>query len=133
MSTIEERAHVLALIERDRDEGFYAQMYVRDVAWLEMSLRYVAGLLHTEYERARQVEQAVPMLLEIQAEVTRARHLYPGNANRLAALMGEAGEAANALLKREGRDRVRAECVQVAAMAIRLAEEGDAGFEEVAK
>ncbi len=65
-------------------------------------------------------------LAEVEAEIYRARAKFPGNEHMYVALAEEVGEVANALL--EGSEGLRAECVQVAAMAMRLAEEGDADF-----
>ena len=65
------------------------------------------------------------------AEITRARAKFPGNGIMLVALMEEVGELAQAAMHiREGKHndwgRVHAEAVQVAAMAMRMATEGDA-------
>ena len=60
----------------------------------------------------------------------RARARWPGNRHKLAALVEEVGELAQALLKRDhegGSDAaVWSEAVQVAAMAARVATEGTA-------
>lgn len=68
----------------------------------------------------------------IDAEVRFARTKFPDNKHMLAALTEEVGELAQALIdhsrgKQSGAD-VYAEAIQVAAMAIRLAEEGDGEF-----
>lgn len=60
----------------------------------------------------------------IQAELARARRKFPSSEGSLAALTEEVGELAKAVLD-ESRDRIIAEAVQVAAMAIRVAIEGD--------
>lgn len=62
------------------------------------------------------------------AEILRARTKFPGNALLLAALTEEVGELAQALLQRQGPERVTAEALQVATVALRIAEEGDATF-----
>lgn len=62
------------------------------------------------------------------AEVVTARAAHPGNINRLAKVMEEVGEVAEALAKREGQKRLRSEIVQAIAMLIRLGEEGDAAY-----
>ena len=71
-----------------------------------------------------QLREAAPTLMAVHAEVGRARGLFPRPDGLLAALVEEVGEVARALLS-ESDQRVREECIQVAAMAIRLAEEGD--------
>lgn len=68
-------------------------------------------------------------LAAVRAEVLRARAKFPGRAHMLAALTEEVGEVARALLQREGRERVRAEAIQVACVALRIAEEGDGDFD----
>jgi len=65
---------------------------------------------------------------EVAAEIERARTKFPMPNPNLAALMEEVGELAEALLKRKPWREVRAEAVQVAVMAQRVAEEGDTGF-----
>jgi hypothetical protein len=62
------------------------------------------------------------------AEVLRARAKFPGNRNMLAALTEEVGELATALLQGKPRDEIEREAIQVAAMAVRIIEEGDASF-----
>lgn len=68
----------------------------------------------------------------IQRELSRARHLFPSPAGSLAALTEEVGELAKAVLD-ESQDRVIAEAVQVAVMAIRVATEGDPTLDEIRK
>lgn len=63
-------------------------------------------------------------LQAVRLEVARARTLFPKSDGLLAALSEEAGEVAKAMLD-EPMDRVWKEAVQVAAMALRLATEGD--------
>ncbi len=69
---------------------------------------------------------AEPMniLTEIAEELARAKKLFPSSDGVMTALTEEVGELAKALLD-EPWDRVRVEAVQVAAMAIRVALEGD--------
>lgn len=71
-------------------------------------------------------------LTAIKAEVARARTLHKGNKQQLAALMKEVGELANALIEydkgKTTADHVETEAIQVAAMAIRILEEGSAEF-----
>lgn len=64
-------------------------------------------------------------LAEVRAEVARARSKFPGNDLTTIALTEEVGELAKALLD-ESPSRVRSEAVQVAAMAVRVAIDGDA-------
>ncbi|MEM6367802.1 MAG: MazG-like family protein [Myxococcota bacterium] len=70
------------------------------------------------------------LALEVEEEVQRARKLFPeGDNPTLHALHEEVGELTKAILQlREGRgsyDEARVELVQVMAMCVRLAEEGD--------
>lgn len=70
----------------------------------------------------------------VAAEVRRARAKFPGRKHMLPALMEEVGELANALIehdldpRRSSPQQIYDEAVQVAAMAQRIAEEGDAAF-----
>ncbi len=68
----------------------------------------------------------------IKAELAYARKKFPHNTHMLAALTEEVGELAKALLEHHRgelpREDVLSEAVQVAAMAIRVATEGDASF-----
>ena len=64
----------------------------------------------------------------IAAELKRARAKFPGNEHLLAALMEEVGELAQAYLKGNVSE-ARVEAIQVACLAVRIIEEGDAEFE----
>lgn len=74
--------------------------------------------------------------LSVIDELKRARFKFPSAVLSMAALTEEVGELAQALLKwRAGEqswDAVVGEAIQVAAMAQRVAVEGDASFEAVA-
>jgi NTP pyrophosphatase (non-canonical NTP hydrolase) len=70
-------------------------------------------------------------LVDLDAEVCRARKKLPNNRLLLAALMEEAGELAQALLQRQGTERVGKEALQVACVAMRIYEEGDSTFADV--
>lgn len=61
-------------------------------------------------------------------EVKNAREQFPSNEKLLAALVEEVGELAQAMIEDDGT--AEEEAVQVAAMAIRLIEEGDSDFED---
>lgn len=61
------------------------------------------------------------------SEVEFARRKFPSNKVLFAALVEEVGEVAKAL-QDETRERVMSELVQVAAMALRLAVEGDPAY-----
>lgn len=83
--------------------------------------------------RTDEVEAVSTFLSDVQNEVTRARIKFPDSKHLLAALMEEVGELANALLEEEyGRgvtsEMVYREAVQVAVVAMRLAEEGEPSF-----
>lgn len=69
-------------------------------------------------------------LTAVQLEALRAQTLFPNPAGLLTALVEEVGEVAKAMLD-ESMDRVRKECIQVAAMALRLATEGDPTLDAV--
>ena len=70
-------------------------------------------------------------LCDLAEELCAARKKFPGNALLLAALAEEVGELARALLQRQGKERVQREALQVACVAIRIFEEGDATFAAV--
>lgn len=67
-------------------------------------------------------------LLDVRREVERARSKFPGNHKLLAALMEEVGELAQAMLQKKDPHDIAKEAIQVAAVAIRILEEGDADF-----
>jgi hypothetical protein len=70
-------------------------------------------------------------LTAIAAETMRARVKFPGNRFLLAALTERARELAlgqRGLLQRKSKDEVDRECLQIAALAVRILEEGDASF-----
>lgn len=58
-------------------------------------------------------------------EVLAARKKFPRPSHTIIALGEEYGELAEALLDRHGKERVQAEAIQVAAVAVRFFEEGD--------
>jgi hypothetical protein len=62
---------------------------------------------------------------DLAEEVCRAREKFPKNGHMLAALAEEIGELAKALLEGEPNEAIRMEALQVACVAIRIAEEGD--------
>ncbi len=92
-----------------------------------------------------EVVRTIMFIHAVADEVTRARQKFPNNKHMLAALVEEVGEVANALLERdycEGEptnasehlthDRhVWKECVQAAAMCVRVATEGDPSFQYI--
>jgi hypothetical protein len=72
---------------------------------------------------------------DIGAELGRARSKFPSNEDQLVALGEEFGELSKALLQQKHepdkgvtQEDIYAEAVQVAAMAIRVASEGDSSF-----
>lgn len=65
----------------------------------------------------------------VSREVMRARAKHPTNTNLLPALVEEVGELAQALADKHGRERVVAEAIQVACVALRIVEEGEPAFE----
>ena len=85
------------------------------------------------------LEDDVVFLQDVQSEIGRARKKFPENKHKLAALMEEVGELANAMLEHDTANPdvhvfpvsvndIWDEAVQVAAMAARVAIEGDASF-----
>ena len=73
---------------------------------------------------ARVVDEASVFLDDVFGEFLRARQKFPQPNPTVAALTEEVGELARAVLSRP-IEEVRAEAVQVAAMALRIAVEGD--------
>ena len=71
---------------------------------------------------------ALPALL---SECMHAKLKFPGNRYLLAALTEEVGELAQALLQKQGPERVREEALQVACVTLRIAIEGDATFTDI--
>ncbi len=81
-------------------------------------------------KRRRALTSATDLVLhDVSAEVARARRLFPNRKHLLAALVEEVGELARAYLDNEGSSRVRAEAIQVACMAVRIAVEGEETFD----
>lgn len=64
------------------------------------------------------------MLQSIRKEAMQGSESYPDASGLMMALMEEVGELARAMMS-EPRENIRAEAVQVAALAIRIAIEGD--------
>lgn len=71
-------------------------------------------------------------LAGLEAELIHARAKFPGTQYVTVALMEEVGELAQAMLKVEAskwpKSRIHEEAIQVAAMAMRVATEGDTSF-----
>ena len=67
-------------------------------------------------------------LLDVSAEVGRAREKFPETEGCMVALVEEVGELARAILD-ESPERIRAEAVQVACMAVRVVLDGDASLD----
>lgn len=67
----------------------------------------------------------------LSAEVHAARRKFPGNRFLLAALTEEVGELAQAMLQKKPREDVEKEALQVACVALRILEEGDASFSDI--
>ncbi len=70
-------------------------------------------------------------IVDVAAEVSRARTKFPGGKLLLPALMEEVGELAQALLQKRPKDEWRKEAMQVACVAIRIMEEGCPEFAEL--
>jgi hypothetical protein len=75
-------------------------------------------------------ELTVLFLEHVATEVVAARHKWPGNMDKLAAMSEEAGELARSMLQHKHEEgtaeAIWREAVQVAAMALRVATEGSA-------
>lgn len=85
----------------------------------------------TAHERLTSVDGQVIRM--VRDELAAARAAFPGDTHRLAALGEEHGELCKALMEHDrglgtSPQEVLREAIQVAAMAIRLATEGDANF-----
>jgi hypothetical protein len=64
-------------------------------------------------------------------EMIGARLKFPGNAHMFHALSEQIGELANAYLEGKSLEEIRKEALQVACVAMRIYEEGDADFGDV--
>lgn len=76
-------------------------------------------------------ELALPSIVALVQEVVRARTKFPGNRFLFTALGEEFGELAQAILQKEGPERVREEALQVACVAMRIYEEGDSAYDSL--
>lgn len=85
-----------------------------------------------DIETERKVGNIGQFLLEAKVETYRAKDLFPSSDGLMTALTEEVGELAKALME-ESKDRVYEEALQVAAMACRVATEGDPTLDEVRK
>lgn len=70
---------------------------------------------------------------DVAEEVMRARDKFPGNKFLLAALVEEVGELAQAMLQKKSPEEIRREATQVACVAVRIIEEGDASFDDITR
>ena len=70
------------------------------------------------------IAQYDDLMNAIREELQNARTKFPGSNATFAAMVEEVGELATAIME-EPRDRVRAEAIQVAVMAIRVVLDGD--------
>lgn len=68
---------------------------------------------------------------DLAEEMVRAREKFPGNDHLTVALGEEYGELCQAQLQRKGREQIRKEALQVACIAMRIYEEGDASLSAV--
>lgn len=117
--TAEALAQDLAKVIKQRDAQ--AAAHRAEVASLLHDLSWLDGAARPERET----------LAALSDEVKRTRAKFPGNRFMLAALTEEVGEVARALLQRKGSAEVRREAIQVAAVALRIVEEGDASFDDI--
>lgn len=94
----------------------------------------IVALLHVskQSEKAETItfdDDVIAFLFSVYDEVQRARKKHPGNKHLNVALMEEVGELAQAYLDGESLYRKRAEAMQVACVATRIALEGDGDFQ----
>lgn len=82
-------------------------------------------------KKFKQLQPLNVTLRGISAETKRARKKFPGNRHILAALTEEAGELAQAILQKKDKKNINKEAFQVAAMAVRIIEEGDSAFDDL--
>lgn len=80
--------------------------------------------IREQYQKRSKMENTLTL---ISNEVERARRKFPGAADLTVALMEECGELAQATLKCDQENIIK-EAIQVAAVAIRIIEEGDSTF-----
>jgi putative DNA primase/helicase len=73
---------------------------------------------------ADEPDAVIDFLLEVRAEVDRARAKFPGDNLTTIALFEEAGEVAKAVLQ-ENPEKLRKEAIQLACMALRVVLDGD--------
>lgn len=116
-------------------QGAPRDVVVDEARWVaSLAARIIEHGLSTE-SRAGRLSPGI--LREIAREVVRARTKFPGNRNLLAALVEEVGEAFEVGLEQgprrppDAEALTRREAVQVACVAIRIAEEGDAAFAQL--
>ena len=83
----------------------------------------------TEEQNVRRLK--FDSLHELNVEVERARTKFPGNRFLFTALGEEFGELAQAILQKEGRERIQKEALQVACVAMRIYEEGDSAYDSL--
>lgn len=97
--------------------------------------RHTQGSLPTTHWHLLGGPNVVPLPGQLWADLCNAiacgRAKFPGNRFMLAALTEEVGELARALLQRKGQDATRTEALDVAAVALRIALEGDATFDDI--
>lgn len=96
-------------------------------AWLAGGATLAEGISR----KMKRLEQLAGSLDAIAREVTRARVKFPGNRFLLAALTEEVGELAQAMLQKRPGEEIAKEAIQVAAVAVRILEEGDASFADI--
>ncbi len=84
-----------------------------------------------QMEENDESEMAADFLVEVSREIARARAKFPEGRHNLAVLMVQVGDLADHMVEQVGSNhsaRIYVEAVQVAAMAARVALEGDPSF-----
>lgn len=127
-----------ALVDEAKGDDEGANLKMMTISRIDDVLRETGALAPVEMVLPTMAPPpVVDFMIEVAAEIERAALLHPGPNPNLAALTEEVGEVSKALL--EGRARclelgaldqddwsdIRAEAVQVATMAFRIAFEGD--------
>lgn len=125
------------------------RIFLEGVDWQELAAHYSCliderdvqiALLQSENERVKVANRALMLgipsplpeemlMVEILAELARARAKFPGENVTTLALVEEVGELAKATFS-ESRQRVREEAVQVAVMAMRVVLDGDSTLDD---
>jgi hypothetical protein len=84
-----------------------------------------------QIDRIPELLPSEKLIEDLTEEIVKSRFGLPSRRHLLASLSERVGELAKAMLDAEEPDRVRSEALQVACVALRIAEEGDADYPEL--